>query len=724
MPFKQVFFTGFRAAPISSRGWLWAAVFLLAALIRPFPAQAENGAPALTSLQSYTGIWQMPNARVLPDWHIRLKYGMDEPYHYYGGALGIWDRLELHGQFTRVETLQGFVGEGYGDYKDRAAGGRLVLIKEDDFWPQVAVGAFDATGTALFGTRYLVASKLFGNFDITFGLGQGILAGEFVPDTVRADEQDRAFAFLASDPLRRTRPFAGLEWHFSPQWTFSAEYSSLDRQNMVGYRDGVLDDTSRTPINLGLKYRLTPKTHLQMAVMGADAIAGGISAELPLDPEGFLTWKKVFVADPGEGPRWQAHQADNPELARLLGERLQEEGFTQVAVAVSAEAVWIEAANFLHLSSARALGHLATVADSLLPERIGTFYLNLKQHGMVTQSLRASRVLLRDYLAGRQERDNFLQFAQLDLHADRHWQEFRGLNQATERASIHADRLSYSVNPKIKTFLNNRKGFFKHKGVVQTRANYRLWPGADLSGELEIPFFNQFDELAYSALERDAVRTDLVEYEKQSETRLSMLSLNQSLNLPGSVMGRFSAGLFESAYAGFGAEVFRYFHDGLWGVGLEGATVRKRDVDDNFALRDEQPHWYTNAFVNLYTQLWPGQGLEGGLKLGRFLAGDPGVRFELRRSHKYFTIGGWYTMTDTSDFTAEENRGNREKGVYISLPLALFKNSDIPGHLRYLITSFTLDPGQSVRQPGSLYPMDPWATPVHTRSTLDDMRIR
>jgi hypothetical protein len=47
----------------------------------------------------------MPNARVLPDLAVRLKYGYADPYHYYDGELGVFDRLELHGQFTRVETI-------------------------------------------------------------------------------------------------------------------------------------------------------------------------------------------------------------------------------------------------------------------------------------------------------------------------------------------------------------------------------------------------------------------------------------------------------------------------------------------------------------------------------------------------------------------------------------------------------------------------------------------
>ncbi|MBN2333299.1 MAG: YjbH domain-containing protein [Deltaproteobacteria bacterium] len=285
-------------------------------------------------------------------------------------------------------------------------------------------------------------------------------------------------------------------------------------------------------------------------------------------------------------------------------------------------------------------------------------------------------------------------------------------------------RFYYEINPRLFTFLNNKAGFFKHKGVALLDGGCRLWPGARLVGQVELVLFNQFDDLIYDKLEEDSVRTDLVEYQRQTDPQLTMFALEQYATLPGQWQGRLAAGLFERAFAGFGGEVFRLFHDGRWGVGLESEAVRKRDVNNNIKLRDEagMDGWFHTAFLNLYAQLWPSQGLEGGLKIGRFLAGDPGVRIELRRSFKYFTIGAWYTKTDTSCFSAPENRAAEQKGVYIRFPLALFKDRDVPGHLGYTFTSFTRDQGQTVAQPGSLYPLDPYNTPLQTGRDLDTMR--
>jgi len=150
--------------------------------------------------------------------------------------------------------------------------------------------------------------------------------------------------------------------------------------------------------------------------------------------------------------------------------------------------------------------------------------------------------------------------------------------------------------------------------------------------------------------------------------------------------------------------------------------VRKRDPDNNFQLRDDPDKWYSTAFLNLYSQILPSLGLEAGLTLGQFLAGDIGFRIDLRRSFRYFTLGAWYTKTDTDIFDSPDNRGTDQKGVYIRFPFSIFQSNDKPGHLRYAITSFTRDPGAKVRQPDALYPLDPWSTPDHTKRTLYDMR--
>ena len=686
-------------------------------------AQAwKSNAQPLSSLQSYTGILQMPTARVKPDWTVRLKAGYGDPWTYYGGAIGIFDRFEFHGQFTRTDTITAFPGFAYGATKDRSAGMRAVLIKENEFSPQISAGFYDAVGNGFLSSRYLTASKMFGNFDVTLGLGQGILAGEYT-----ASGADSGELFLTSDPFRATKVFGGIEWHVSPALTLSAEYTSIDWANMYGYRNGagtiLKEDDSLFPINVGIKYKLADNINVTAAYLQGDTIAGSIDFEFSLKPENVLAWEKTKPFFPGEKLKWDAHASDNEKLSAIIAKQLNQQGFVNVSAACNDDSVWVEYENSLHLSNARSLGHVATICDQVLPSRITKFYLNIKDGITVLQSLKTSRSAFKSFMESNLDKEGFLTFSDLNLYKDENWKDFKKSSQPSKMIYEPDDRFSFSITPKIRTFLNNKKGFFKNKGFLRARAGYKPWYGGDIFGELEYTLFNQFDEVDFFAQEKDnSVRTDLIDYEKESKTRISMLALEQKINLPLSVQGRFAAGIFESAYAGFGAEVFRYFNDGLWGAGFKSELVRKRDPENNFRLRDNPDKWYSTAFFNLYSQILPSQGIEAGLTLGRFLAGDPGFQINLRRSFKYFTLGAWYTKTDTDIFNSPKNRGADQKGVYISIPLSIFKSNDKPRHFSYSITSFTNDTGAMVRQPDSLYPMDPWSTPNHTKRTLNDMR--
>jgi len=672
----------------------------------------------LASLQSFTGIWDMPTARILPDWNIRIKFGKAEPYRYYGGALGLFDRLEFHGQFTEISSLIAFPGYDYGYYKDRNAGMRIVLIKEDKAWPQVAIGAYDSIGTSKFPSRYLVFSKMISNFDLTLGLGQGLLGGESLDDIERGTTGESFdTTFLFSDLSQPTRVFGGIEYHYNPKLTFSLEYSSLQYEGMFGE-----PEEARWPINFGIKYQPTKHITLQGGYMRGREWMLGLSADFPLEPEGMLPWKKEPPYTSNEKQRWQSYEADNRQLASLLAKELQSDGFYGVEVSVNDEAVWVEYVNSKYLSHSKSMGRVSQILDEIVPERIQTFYINLSYNGQIIQCLKADRQELQAFMETRVDKQGFFEFASLSLYNSEQQAEFFHDNPKIETYTIQEVWFDYDINLKVKTFLNNKAGFFKHKVFLRPRINMYPWENGLIAGELEFTLLNQFDEVIFTPLEPEPVRTDLVLYERESEFRISMLAYDQHVNLPHNILGRFSIGLFESAYAGFGAEIFRFFDKGRWGIGLEAEFVRKRDPEDNFKLSDTITKTFDTYYVNLYGQIWPSQGIDGGLKIGQFLGGDVGVSLELRRSFKYFTIGAWYTKTDTDHFTNEKNQNASEKGVFITFPFSIFSDHDRRGSLTFDFSSFTRDQGQTVRQPSVLYPLNPYQSVLHTESTLEDMR--
>lgn len=393
-----------------------------------------------------------------------------------------------------------------------------------------------------------------------------------------------------------------------------------------------------------------------------------------------------------------------------------------ITASVNDKEVWIEFVNGKYLSHAKAFGRVAEVLDALAPERITTLYLNLTSQGQVIQSMKTSREDIRAFMDNRINKDDFLEFAKLTQYNSSQRDSFFSDKEDIGTHNASVNWFDYFLDLKARTFLNNKAGFFKHKVFLRPQIFLYPWKNSFLQGEVQFTLYNEWDEVIYAPLEPEPARTDLVLYEEESRPRISVLAFNQQWSLPYNILSRLSAGYFESAYAGFGGELFRYFKEGKYGIGVETEFVWKRDPEDNFKLSNDITKTYETYYLNLYGQLWPSQGLEAGLKIGQFLAEDVGFRLELRRAFKYFTVGAWYTDTDTDHMVSPDNRGNNEKGVFIRIPLSIFTNRDRRGALTYAFSSFTKDPGQSVRQPSLLYPMDPYRSVNHTKAHLEDMR--
>lgn len=88
--------------------------------------------------------------------------------------------------------------------------------------------------------------------------------------------------------------------------------------------------------------------------------------------------------------------------------------------------------------------------------------------------------------------------------------------------------------------------------------------------------------------------------------------------------------------------------------------------------------------------------------IGKFLAGDKGMKIQVTRYVRGGSIFVWYTKTDTDDFTGP-NRNYSDKGIGFSLPIRVFENHDRQGVYNYAISPWSRDVGQQVGQPYSLY---------------------
>jgi hypothetical protein len=653
-----------------------------------------------------TGLWDMPNARVMPDWNARLNFSYQDPYRYWSGTVGLFDRFEFNGRVTDITTVP-FAGQEFA--RDKAVDFKFLLLKERDWLPATALGFTDIHGTGLFSSRYLTFSKRIKYLDLTLGIGQGILAGEIHS----GDAED----FHFSNPFdKETRVFGGLEFHITDDLSFVGEYSSYDYENLRG------NTKADWPINFGFKYRFADYFLASVSYQKGEELSFGLGVTFPFDPELLVPWKKRPFYTTPEKVRLDALEAENAVLAYLVADQVSMLGLRNVRAAARHDAIWVEFVNNRYTSNQKAMGRVARIVDRTAPPRIDWLYLALVRDGIIIYTWKVHRSLFNAFLEWRLDDQAIWENSEHFSGGDRLWHDFmaRANTLKLEKAPRGQRKFSVDISPRGAAVVNDPSGFFTGALFLDTSVDYQPWKGGLFRGTYRFSLINNLSS-SVGTLEPCAVRSDFIDYLSDSNPRVTALAFDQIFEVPKDVLGRAAVGAFERMYMGVGGELFRYFGDGKFGVGLESEYVKKRDLDSQFKAVEGCPGFYT-AFLNLYYHLWPSQGVDAGLKIGRFLAGDEGVRLDVRRTFKYFTLGAWYTVTDTSDFTSSFNKGYNDKGIYFSFPLSIFFDSDLAGRFAYVLRPWTRDTGAVVAQPRHLYPFMDEANPVRMKQHIPEIR--
>ena len=157
----------------SSSSILWLVAVLVLALAYQQPAVAEP------SNIGQTGLINMPDGRVEKDGTLRFGASYFRPYLPIWSSLTVLPRLELSGRYTIIRGLDSGLGQGFGDYKDKAFDAKAVLLKEGEWLPNIAAGYQDFTGTGVFSAKYGALSKRLGATDDTLGYGTDGIDGLF-----------------------------------------------------------------------------------------------------------------------------------------------------------------------------------------------------------------------------------------------------------------------------------------------------------------------------------------------------------------------------------------------------------------------------------------------------------------------------------------------------------------------------------------------------------------
>lgn len=654
------------------------------------------------SLTGQTGLIYMPDARIDPDGTWRTGYSFADPYAAVWVSLTAMPRLEASLRYTAIRGVPGFIDPAragsYGDYKDKSFDVKFLALEEDGWWPAVALGRQDLFGTDVFRATYVTLGKKAGDFDFTFGYG--------------AQRIDGAFGGVRYSP----------QW--LKGWSLVAEYDANDYKRDIGSSLSGVDQRKHELVG-GVEYRYG-WLGLQASYGHSEA---GVNAyiSIPLQQREFVPHinEPAPYTEIPPRPRLEQWNSDAEHRQRMIQALLRQD-FKNVRIATESDRLIVVLSNARISEMSRAVGRAARTIVALAPIETREIRLTYTVNDLAFATYEFVDVQrLQRYFngqIGRAELADYvnLTYAQPGSEDVAFEKEEVIAAMDNERQSTFFDRTEgdlysfrtessslsrFKISPKFGLYLNDPSGAFRYDTFVQANYDYNISKGLFFNSEARVTLLENVSGVTQdSNSELAHVRSDIADYYKHNDPKITKVMLNKYFHPDERVYVRASAGIYELMYAGAGGQVLYHPQSERWAVDFSSDWLRQRDFNGFFGFREYE----TVTALAAFHYFMPYYGLTGTVRAGRFLAKDTGVRFELkRRFASGFELGAWYTFTDGNDITSPGTPAKpyNDKGIYGSIPLTAMLTRDTQVASAFSISPWTRDVGQMVQSPGDLYEM-------------------
>lgn len=671
--------------PVAETDWMG----LKGARFSPVPSTSNWGV---------VGLMQTPTARMRSAGSLSVSWMNTRPHTWVNVMLQPLDWLE--GGFRYVSVANRLYGpadfSGSQAYKDKSFEVKARVIREGDWWPELAVGIRDLGGTGFFGGEYLVASKRWGRVDASLGLGWGYVGARGswsnplrVLDRsfeTRQNEVGMGGTLSTGAYFRgRTAPFGGLEYQSGWGPVFKVEY------NGNNYRNEPQDNNQRvrSPVNFGLVYRWFPGVDIHASWERGNTLGVGVSfwtdlARLNMPKLTDKPLPPVMLTPPSSPPDWRRTMAEVETQTNWQVRQLLQDGSTLGVEVMHSQDTYIKP----RLDRVMRLVQRDAPAD-------------IKQ------------VEVRHWAAGdvvaidRMDRERWLQTlsepartSQPEPLSKREWPAAHSQTQKGELLQARED-MPYLLVPGtgLRHSLGGPDAFILYKLSLTLNGELQLPLDWKLYGLAELRTLSNYNKFKFKGWGTDLprVRTYVREYETRSYLTLPRLYLARSVRLSDSVMGSMYGGLLESMYGGVGGELLYRPRGSTLAVGLDANRVQQRDFDQKFSMRDYK---VSTGHLTAYWET-PWQGLVATLSVGQYLAGDRGATLKLTRTFSNgSTIGAFATRTNVS---AEQfGEGSFNKGLFWSIPFDAFMPSSSRMRASFNWVPLTRDGGAMLERPHQL----------------------
>lgn len=630
-----------------------------------------------------TGLMEMPTARVMAEdsWHA----GFNQTYPYVSYYLGIspYNGLEIDFDFIQVLNTAGFAGTspdwtGYGDWKDKTLNFKYQILSESKYLPSLSIGANDPTGTKIFSSNYVAASKQIYPFDFTIGLGDGRY-GKYM-GTVSS-------VFITQNPfdyLKQFWQYSHLFWgvQFAPvdYLALMIEYDPIlyQYQSDIGSQK-FLQSPSPSKYNFGLRILPWDWAEFDLTYQRGADFGAGVAFTFDMGHPLIPIYDPHFI---------ELEEDKNKPVKERIEKALEFSDFKDIGVFMSSDTLWIEAYNNRYYYTIRALGVIIERIAYLIPDNIQKVYIAITDNGLRKIELDTTRADIIDFQENRLTLEQFLYLSKFNT------------NTSFEGDKKFNRYLDYDVAPDFEPFFNDPSGFFKARLGAKASGMIFPWAGAVVVASIDGFIINTISTVNQPATM--AVRSDYVYY-LEKNYGLPNLMIEQLHKFDADIYGKLAFGILELEYSGIDGELAMPIIRGRFLAGINGSIVKKRDRDNIFGFKqDDFKDIYTTSFVNLRINA-PEVESYIDIKYGQFLAGDIGARITISKYISGVILSAWYSFTDTSIFYDNINKGYHDTGIAVTIPFRLFKGHDSNKSFGFAVSPWLRDTAQDIEHRTPLF---------------------
>lgn len=651
----------------------------VAALAEPQPRVAHWQQQDLTPGRNHyggVGLMQTPTARMAPEGETVLMYADTDEYRRYTVSMQVLPWMQASAFYTRIPNRlysQRPDFSGSNILTDKGFDVKFRLWQEREWLPEVSVGLSDFAGTGLFDGEFIVASKRFGAFDLSAGIGFGRHGSRDNVSNPLCEIADRfctrpgGFSGTGSQ-LEFDRYFSGPAGIFGgveyqTPWDPLRLMVEYDANDYSRDRAGVPIEP-RTPWNFGVNYRVADWIDASVSYERGDTVMFNVVFRTNLN-----TLSQVRVDRPRVEPT-------TPEL-----ESVDEVDWNRVARRLSAHrTVAAPRFNMPDENTVRVQGHPWRYRDNNEAIDRSARILADELPASVTAYEFETLTAFQPMAVTRVDTDAF-------VRRIRNEDAGKGIDETTELFERSSPAFDYQPERVLYDYPRSRRigfglnPFFNQDfGSPETFHFYQLgvkafgsgWVANDLHlfGELGVNLKNNYDRFKFERdpfdFELPAVRSNF-RLHATNDVWLDRLQLTYFKRLSENLYGMAYGGYLERAFSGVGGELLYRQVDSPWAFGLNINRVRQRDFNGWLGF---EPYETTMGHASVYYQMpWLKDSLLR-LDVGRFLAGDDGVGITFaRRFESGVTVLAYASFTDVS--SAEYGEGSFTHGFSVSIPFDL-----------------------------------------------------